>query len=41
MLGFLVMVLVITLLFVLAYLPWHIKDKRAVCEEQEPASVCS
>lgn len=40
-----VMVLVITLLFVLVYLPWHIKDKKskkkAACIEKELAGICN
>lgn len=44
-LRLLVMVSVITLLFVLVYLPWHIKDKnakkKAECNEKELAEVCN
>ena len=40
-----VMVSAITLLFVLVYLPWHIKDKKALkkaeCTEKELAEVCN
>ena len=44
-LRLLVMASVITLLFVLVYLPWHIKDKnakkKAECNEKELAEVCN
>ena len=44
-LRLLVMASVITLLFVLVYLPWHIKDKnakkKAECNEKELAKVCN
>jgi len=33
LLRLLVMLAVITLLFVLAYLPWHLKDRRAKKEK--------
>lgn len=40
-----VMVSAITLLFVLVYLPWHIKDKKALkkaeCTEKELAEACN